>query len=145
MAYQVAPFTITIPAGTPKAAPVTVKTPLGNLVVVGIEITVPPGFNGAVGFRFTSGGGPVIPSDPAAWIIASGQDLNWPISGQLSSGAWEVTGYNLGVNDHSLYVRYLLDLPAALNGSSPTALLDPALISGAGVPMIAGSIPGAGQ
>lgn len=142
MAYQVAPFTITIPAGTPKAAPITVKTPLTNMVVVSIEITVPSGLNGLVGFRFTSGGGPVIPSDPTAWIIASGRDLDWPIAGQLSSGAWEVTGYNLGVNDHNLYVRYLLDLPAALNGSSPTALLDPALISGASATVIAGSIPG---
>lgn len=141
MAYQIAPFTVTIPAGTTKANPARVATPLGNLVVVGIELTVPSGLNGVVGFRFTSGGNPVIPSDPTRWIIASGEALSWPIAGQLSSGAWEITGYNLGINDHSLYVRYLLDLPGAQGGAPAAPLLDPALIMDAAGVTIAGSIP----
>lgn len=142
MAYQVATFDVTIPAGTTKAAPARTATPLGNYVVVGIEITVPPGFNGAVGFRFTSGGNPVIPSSASQWIVTSNETLNWPIAGQLSSGAWEITGYNNGINDHTLHVRYLLDLPNAATGTPPAALLDPALIMGQDGVIIAGSVPG---
>lgn len=141
MAYQVAPFAIPIPAGTAKATPVRVATNVGNLVVVGIEMTVPRGFNGAVGWRFTSGGNPVIPSDPTAWIVASDQALNWPISEQLSSGAWEVTAYNTGAYAHTLLVRYLLDLPANVYGATPVAVLTPAAIMGATGVTVAGSVP----
>lgn len=143
MAYQIAAFEVTIPTGTSKAAPAHVATPLGNYVVVGIEIGVPPGFNGAVGFRFTSGGLPVIPSDPTQWIVTSNENISWPIAGQLSSGAWEITGYNTGINSHTLHVRYLLDLPNSVSGAPPAALLDPALIMGQDGTVIAGSLPGA--
>lgn len=144
MVYQIAPFDITIPAGTAKTAPVHVATPLGQFVVVGIELTVPSGLNGAVGFRFTSNGAPVIPADPTRWIIVSGQPLAWPISGQLSSGAWEITGYNTGKYDHTMQVRYLLDLPAGYSNAAPSSPLSVADIMAQGGTIIAGSLPAAG-
>lgn len=123
MTYQIKAFSFTIPARTAKASPAVMPTPLGQYVVSGLEIVVPPGPNGMVGIRFTSGGTQMIPANDGAWIIASGEVIPWSLTGQITSGAWEVRGYNLGLNDHTIQLRYLLDLvPAAAAPASPPLL-----------------------
>lgn len=130
MAYQVRTFSFTIPARTQQAAPATLNTPLGEFIVSAIEWTVPPGPNGNVGFRFSSGGTPMIPANDGGWIVASGENASWPLTGQITSGAWQIQGYNTGLNDHTVHVRYLLDLVAAAAPPLDMPLLPAAAIMG---------------
>lgn len=114
MAYKIRSFSLTIPAGTPKNAPVTFNTPCGNFVLSGVEFVVPDGANGNVGFRLATSGAQVIPDNAGAWLIASGEKIPWSLTGQLTTGAWQIIAYNTGLNDHTIQARYLLDLiPAA--------------------------------
>lgn len=143
MPYKIPSFSLTIPAGTPKAAPVTFNTPVGNFILSGVEFVVPDGANGNVGFRLATGGQQVIPDNAGAWLIASGEKIEWPLSGQLTTGAWQVIAYNTGLNDHTIQVRYLLDLivnPAPL---PPANLLSAAAIAGGPAGVIAGTAPDA--
>lgn len=117
--YQFAP---TIPAGTPIATPVVIPLAFPVYQVDRIEIKVPSGWNGLVGFAITMGGEFVIPYVPGTWIIASGDDLSWDLDGLPDSGAWQLTGYNLGNYNHTAYVRFLVE-PAP--DPSPSTLIIP--------------------
>lgn len=143
MAYKIASFSFTIPAGTPPTAPAILSTPVGNFELTGVEFIVPPGANGNVGFRLATGGQQVIPDNAGAWVIASGEKIPWSLSGQLTTGAWQVVGYNTGQNDHTIQIRYLLDLitvPTALPASN---LLPASVIMGSVDGVTAGAGPDA--
>jgi len=130
MAYQVKSFAFTIPAGTTKALPVTMDTPLGLFVVTSVEVDVPAGPNGNVGFRFTSGGTQMLPANLGAWFVMSGVEKSWPLSGQIESGAWQVQGYNTGIYDHTIQIRFLLDLLPGPGPAPDQPLLPVAAIMG---------------
>lgn len=111
MAEEVRHFTATIPAGTPIGAPVVVDISFPPRIVRSIEWRVPPGPLGVLGWRLTMGKVQVVPTAGDAWIIADGHSATIKPSEQLSSGAWQVTGYNTGVNPHSVYLAFHLDYP----------------------------------
>lgn len=141
MASDVLVFTATFPPFTPIAAPVTVDTPLGNSIVTGIEIMVPAGQNGLTGFRLTTGGAQMIPSNVGGWIIASGETLSWSLTRQITTGAWQVTGYNMGQYDHTIYLRFLTDQLADATAPATIPLLSAAAILDTSSGTIAGSVP----
>lgn len=126
MAQEIRQYTLVIPAGTQPGAPVTLDMGMPAREVQGLEIIVPAGPNGLVGFKITNSGLPVIPYDSDEWIITSGEVISWPLSGYITSGAWEISGYNTGTLDHAVYVRFLLTLPPTPGGpvASAGAVLD---------------------
>lgn len=136
-AAEVRSFAVTIPAGTTPAVPFTADVSFPPRLVVGVHWKVPPGPSGLMGWRLTmSGGNAVIPTG-GGWIIADNESATWPLTGQPDSGAWEVTGYNTDIYDHTVYLDFLLDLVAA--PSAPTtlpsnsALSSPASVSASGL------------
>lgn len=113
MAEEVRNFTATIPAHTPVASPVVVGIAFPPRIVASIDWRVPGGPLGLMGWRLTMGGIQVIPTAGDLWVIADGHSGVIRPSAELSSGAWQVTGYNTGANPHSVYLVFHLDLPQA--------------------------------
>lgn len=97
-------------------------------VVRAWSVRVPPGPSGLVGFAFASAGVRVLPWNAGEWFILDGQDVTFPVTRQIDSGAWQVWTYNLGVFTHRLHFRAELDIPQ-LVGRGDGALL-PVVLSG---------------
>src|SRR5438445_433771 len=68
---------------------------------------------GAAGVR-------VIPYNANAFIVTDDERMSWPIEGMQDSGSWTLFGYNTGQYDHTVYVRFLLDLVAEPAPTAPT-------------------------
>lgn len=108
MAEEIRSFAVTIPAGTAIAAPLLTNLAMPTRVVDEIDIVIPPGPNGLVGFAIAAAGVSVIPYNANAWIIGSGESIRWPLAIPITSGAWQFKGYNTGVFDHTIQIRFLL-------------------------------------
>lgn len=96
--------------------------------VVSLGILVPPGPRGMMGFAIGAAGVPVIPANPGQWFVVDNFRDDWPLEHQISSGAWEFFGYNLGQFAHTVYLRFAV-VYAQLQGAGqpaavPAAALD---------------------
>jgi hypothetical protein len=141
MAVQIRPFALTVPAQTLAVAPVTFPTDLGYYTVSAVSVVLPPGLNGLVGFRFTSGDLAMVPASATDWIIGSGETLEWSMSGQIETGAWQVVAYNTGIYDHTIYVRYFLELETRSAALQVPQVLPVAAIMGGVDGLVAGTPP----
>src|SRR2546427_11360384 len=127
-AREIQAFTVTIPAGTPAAVPQVTNLTMPARIVERVEVVVPSGWNGLAGFALGAAGQPVIPYNRGAWIVASGETLAWDLADQISSGAWQLFGYNTGLFAHTLQIRFLLSLVSdQLATPGPFMLADVAL------------------
>lgn len=122
MASEIRDYVFTIPAGTLDTAPATLDVSFPARVVDTLEVMVPPGPNGNMGFALQNSGVQIIPVNDS-WIIANGTTLVWPLNGYITSGSWQLSGYNTGAFDHTIYVRFLLELIAATPAGSAPAFL----------------------
>lgn len=141
MAAEVREFAVTTPAGTPQVAPLLTSLAFPPREVTRIEVKVPPGPAGVLGFRIGSGGIPIIPTNPGAWVITDNEVIGWNLTGQITSGAWQAISYNTGSLPHTIYVRFLLDLVTPTGPPAP-ALIPPAALGPAAVPMLPASAGG---
>lgn len=121
MAREVRAFQATIPAGTTQAAPVRISVAFPVRKVDVLEIIVPPGPSGLMGFAVTMGGINVIPVVPNTYIVTDDEKITWPLDGLPESGAWQLSGYNTDVFDHTVYLRWLVDIVTASPGLSVVA------------------------
>jgi hypothetical protein len=144
MALEVHKFAVTVPAGTTQAAPQVTQLAMPPREVVAVRVVVPPGPRGQVGFSLGSSGNPIIPYEPAAWIVADNEAIDWPLEGQITSGAWELRAYNLGKYAHTLEFRFETNLPGepavppppVVPGPSPPPPPEvPAVLTGADTPL----------
>lgn len=110
MASQVFSFQVTIPPGTPQSAPFRQNVTLPDRKVDSLEITVPPGPSGAMGFAVTSRGVNIIPVTAGTYIVTDDRHITWPLTDLPTSGDWQVSGYNVGVWPHTVYLEFLVDL-----------------------------------
>jgi hypothetical protein len=108
VASRIELFAVTVTAGTLQTAPVTTNTTFNVGEVEQIEILVPPGNAGLLGFQVRHSGSGVFPREDAKFIIAAGEVIKWPVEGGPTAGRWQIRAYNTDVNDHVLYVRYLV-------------------------------------
>lgn len=120
MAQEVREFIVLVPHGTLQAAPVTVNISFPNRVVTRITYKVPPGPCGKMGWALTSAGAPVIPIQRNTYIVTDNQSDTWDLEGYLDSGNWQVTAYNTGVYDHTVYLTFQLNLPGTVSAPPPT-------------------------
>lgn len=102
-------FQVTIPAGTAQSSPYRQKTTLPTRKVDTLEITIPPGPSGLMGFAVTMGGINVVPVNSGTYIVTDNEKISWPLTGLPDSGDWQVSGYNLDVFDHTVYLRFLVE------------------------------------
>lgn len=135
MAQEVREFAVLVPRGTPLSAPVTTNISFPSRIVRAVSWRVPPGPSGMMGWQLTSAGTPVIPIQRLTYVVTDNQADTWPLEGYLDSGNWQVTAYNTGLYDHTVYLTFLLDLPgsATVPPPSPTG-------SGVGVVGIGGTV-----
>lgn len=110
MAVEVHQFTVVIPANTPKATLAVVKMKLNLFDIESIDIEVPPGPSGLMGFYLALSGQQWIPWEMGEFLIWDDRAANWPLTEQPTSYGWEVHGYNLDVYDHSIVVRFHVNL-----------------------------------
>lgn len=105
---QIYQFTNTIPAGTTANAPATFPMTVPLLSIEWIEWEVPPGARGNVGFWIGSKGQQVIPfaSGAPQWIVTDGRAAHWDTEDLPDSGDWQMAGYNVGLNPHTITVRF---------------------------------------
>lgn len=106
MARFILARSVTIPAGTQIATPASADISFPEYEVEIIQWVIPPGPNGLVGFRIANAGVPVIPYGSNDWIVGNNEAPAWPLSGQITSGSWQVIGYNLGQYDHTIQFRF---------------------------------------
>jgi hypothetical protein len=104
----------------------TVSLPVGTFVVNKIRWRVPPGPRGNLGWNLSMGGVQVLPDVAGEYVIADDEYDDWEIDGLPDSGAWQLTGYNTGSYNHTVYL-YFFTTPIQLSGS-PTLTGD--LLSG---------------
>lgn len=119
MAQEIREFTVLIPHGTPKTAPLVTDISFPSREVIAVSWRVPPGPSGLMGWALTSAGTPVIPIQPGTYIVTDNQSATWNLEGYLDSGNWQLTGYNDGLYDHTVYLTFLLDLPGTAEVSPP--------------------------
>jgi hypothetical protein len=104
-------FSATIPAGTLQSAPGLFDMSFPTRVVDEIQVFVPSGPNGTVGFAFANAGTKVIPYNQGGFIVANNEVIPIVLTHQVTSGSWQLVGYNNGAFDHTIFVRFYLSLP----------------------------------
>lgn len=117
-----------VPAGTTQANPLVTDISFPAREVIAVSWRVPPGPSGLMGWALTSAGTPVIPIQQGAYVVTDNQSATWELEGYLDSGNWQVTAYNTGLYDHTVYLTFQLDMPGT---AAPPAL--PPTGSGVGV------------
>lgn len=115
--------------------PVTENVGFPDRTVTAVSWRVPPGPSGHLGWALTSAGAPVIPIQPGAYVVTDNQAATWQLEGYLDSGNWQVTAFNTGIYDHTVYLTFFLDLPGVAASPVP-----PPTGSGAGVVGITGTV-----
>lgn len=111
MASEVRNFAVTVPAGTAIAAPLVSALSMPARIVRSVRVRVPPGPAGVVGWALGAAGVRILPWGDGQWIVADNEWIEWPLEGQITSGAWQLVAYNLGIYNHTLYVTFQLDVP----------------------------------
>lgn len=119
MAQEIREFAVLVPHGTPKNAPAVTNISFPAREVTAVSWKVPPGPSGLMGWALTSAGTPVIPIQAGTYIVTNDQADTWQLEGYLDSGNWQVTAYNTGLYDHTVYLTFLLDLPGTASAPAP--------------------------
>lgn len=127
MAAEVRNFAVLVPAGTLKAAPQTTALDMPARIAREVRVRIPPGPAGEVGWALGAAGVRVLPWGADEWIVADNEAIDWPLEGQITSGAWQLQAYNTGTYPHTLYVTFQLDPPAtgAGLGLAPPLVITP--------------------
>lgn len=123
VATEIRSFTCLVPAGTSPDGPAAFDVSFPPRVVDALQVIVPAGPSGLVGWRLLVGGGVIIPYLSDDWIVTAGEIIEWPLEAYPDAGSWSVQAYNTGVNDHSVYFRFLLTYlggPASSGAYLPT-------------------------
>jgi hypothetical protein len=126
MAQEFRRFAVTIPAGTAKSAHASYDLSFGARIVRKIEIRVPPGPRGEVGFAIGAAGQAVLPVQAGQYIVTDDEVIPWELDGFWDSGSWTMFAYNTGVFDHTLEVRFEVDVPQEVGGAG--AVVVPSLV-----------------
>lgn len=130
MAQDFFAFSATLNTGSTPSAPQVINLTMPPRIVTGVEVLVPPGPSGVVGFALGAAGQAVIPYNANGWIITDDEKLAWDLKVPMTSGAWQLIGYNTGYWPHTLNVRFLCDLLPIITPDAPSAL-DPSAIESA--------------
>lgn len=136
MATEVHQFTVTIPAGTTKAATFSENLSLDNRVIESIDLEVPAGPAGLMGFYIARAGQQVIPFEDGQYIVWDDRSASWQLSEQPTAQGWQIVGYNTGVFDHAVVVRFHTNYPDIVS----TALPELTIVSTAPVGVNAGVV-----
>ncbi len=130
MAVEIHTLAVTIPSGTTKAGALAFSLPLPPRLVDQVEVQVPPGPRGEVGWALASGGIQMYPIDTGQFVVTDNETVKWPLEQAITSGAWQLLGYNTGQFNHTLYVRFLCRPTSSTDPGAGPAPIDAAALSG---------------
>jgi hypothetical protein len=119
VAQEIREFVVLVPHGTAKAVPAVTDISFPARIVTAVSWRVPPGPSGLMGWALTSAGTPVIPIQRNTYIVTDNEAATWQLEGYLDSGNWQVTAYNLGSYDHTVFLTFQLDLPGTVLVQTP--------------------------
>lgn len=131
MSLEVRAFTLVVPAGTTAAAPFVLDCTFPARQVDSITWRVPPGPRGVMGWQIQNSGLRILPTAPDAWIVTDDEKDTWDLEDAITSGSWQLAGYNTGANNHSVYVRFNVSLPGTGANAGNTLILPNSSLSGA--------------
>lgn len=117
MAREVYEFPVVFAIGSTRTSPQRTNVTMPKRIVRRVEITIPPGPRGEVGFQLGSNGTAFLPRNTDQFVIGDGAEIGWDLEDQMTSGGWQVIGYNTGQFAHTLYFRFLCDLTTATSGA----------------------------
>lgn len=123
ISHEVRTFQVTIPPSTIPTAPFIQDVSFPPRRVNAIRWKVPRGAVGLMGWRLTSGGAQVVPANAGGWIIADGESDRWDLEELPDGGKWDLTGYNLGNQPHSVWLTFHLSYIRPVQ--APVTLLPP--------------------
>lgn len=145
MAREIRAFEVVIPAGTAKSANFKADISFPDRTVEEIEIRIPPGPRGEMGFALGAAGRPIIPEQAGLFMVTDDEVIRWPLEGYHDSGSWTLFGYNTGTYDHTVRIRFLLNLVQLTAQAQATAggplTIGPGSIGPGGVPPPGGPPP----
>lgn len=129
MAERSPQFTVTIPAGTPRATPVTIALPLDNAEVESIDLEVPPGPSGLMGFYLANNGVPWIPRATGQFIVWDDNSQSYYATDYPNASGWQIVGYNTGLYPHVVIVRFHVNSPPGppVDNTPPTVTFAPVM------------------
>lgn len=133
MAQEIRRFSVTIPAGTLQSANFKADLSFPSRLVRELEVRIPPGPRGELAFAIGAAGRAVLPTQTGQFIVTDDEVIHWPLEDMHDSGSWTLFGFNTGQFDHTIEVRFLLDLPQRAPAASA-----PLGLAGAGLP---GEVP----
>lgn len=123
MSIQTFSFTVTCPAGTTKAGAILTDMTMPIREVLKVEVRVPPGPNGEMGFALAFAGQNIIPYNPGEFVVTNDEVISWELNNYPTTGAWQISMYNTGTYDHTVQVRFYVDLVTAPDNSPGISLL----------------------
>jgi hypothetical protein len=127
MAVEVRNFQVSVPAGTAQASPQVTALTLTARIVQAVRVRVPPGPAGLLGWALSAAGTRILPWGANEYMIMDNEIIEWPLEGQIETGAWQLQAYNTGVYAHTVYVTFLLRPVGSRPG--PGVLFSPLVIT----------------
>lgn len=109
MAQEVHQFTATIPAGTSIDDPIVIPLEIAYYELETLDIQVPPGPNGLMGFYLALDDQQWLPWEQGQWLVMNDRTEEWNLDEQIINGTWNLVGYNNGVYDHTVTIRFHVD------------------------------------
>ena len=99
-------YALTVPAGTAIDAPQETDIPIDNLILADVGIQIPDGPCGLAGIAFEFSNQLILPWDEGTgWIQGNNLVADFQVGLEVGPGNLQVLQYNLGVYDHTFYVR----------------------------------------
>ena len=131
LVYQFEP---TVPNSTAQSSPYSTTLTIPQYEVQLIRWRVPPGPQGNLGWQLLYSGSLVVPQN-GTWVITDNETGRWELDELPTGGAWSFQGYNTDLhNDHTVYLRFLLDPLAQPFTLEDLGILDPIQFPRAGEP-----------
>lgn len=125
---EVRNFAVTVPHGTPQATPQVTALAMPARRVAWIRARIPPGPAGVLGWALGAAGVRVLPYAANQWIVGDNEVIEWELVEQISSGAWQLQGYNTGTYDHTVYITFGLELVTGPSSGFTASPLDLAAV-----------------
>lgn len=110
MADEIRHSSVTVTAGTLKAAPQETDVSFPGGDVERLDIFIPAGNAGLLGFQISYAHTPVIPYNVGEFIVGEDERLRFDMERYGDSGSWQVRAYNLDVWDHILFIVFHLKI-----------------------------------
>jgi hypothetical protein len=109
---QLWPLTVATPAGVLETAPQVTNWPMVDANLDYIEIIVPDGPSGQVGLAIFWAGTQIVPWGSGTWLITNSEKIHIPVDTYITVTGLQVMTYNLGIYEHTIYLRALIKYTA---------------------------------